>query len=49
MNKKITLVKDTIDIDDLNKLIDWLKTNPKLTKGNLTNEFEKKMVRMVRL
>jgi CDP-6-deoxy-D-xylo-4-hexulose-3-dehydrase len=42
MNKKVTLVKDTIDINDLNKLIDWLKTNPKLTKGNLTIEFEKK-------
>ena len=39
---KITLVKDTIDIDDVNKLIDWLKTNPRLTKGNLTIEFEKK-------
>ena len=42
MNKKITLVKDTIDIDDVNKLIDWLKTNPRLTKGNLTTEFERK-------
>lgn len=42
MNEKITLVKDTIDIDDVNKLIEWLKTNPRLTKGNLTIEFEKK-------
>jgi CDP-6-deoxy-D-xylo-4-hexulose-3-dehydrase len=42
MNEKITLVKDTIDVDDVNKLIDWLKTNPRLTKGNLTIEFEKK-------
>jgi len=42
MDKKITLVKDTIDIKDLDKLIDWLKTNPKLTKGDLTIEFEKK-------
>jgi len=42
MNEKITLVKDTIDIDDINKLIDWLKTNPRLTKGELTIEFEKK-------
>ena len=37
----INLVKDTIDVDDINKLIDWLKTNPKLTKGELTTEFEK--------
>jgi CDP-6-deoxy-D-xylo-4-hexulose-3-dehydrase len=42
MDEKITLVKDTIDVDDVNKLIDWLKTNPRLTKGNLTIEFEKK-------
>ena len=42
MNEKITLVKDTIDIDDVNNLIEWLKTNPRLTKGDLTIEFEKK-------
>jgi CDP-6-deoxy-D-xylo-4-hexulose-3-dehydrase len=41
MDKKINLVKDTIDSEDINKLIDWLKTNPKLTKGELTIEFEK--------
>ena len=41
MSEKITLVKDTIDVEDVNKLIDWLKTNPRLTKGNLTVEFEK--------
>jgi len=38
----IKLVKDTIDITDINKLISWLSTNPKLTKGPLTLEFEKK-------
>lgn len=37
----IKLVKDTIDINDINKLIEWLKTNPKLTKGDLTIKFEK--------
>jgi CDP-6-deoxy-D-xylo-4-hexulose-3-dehydrase len=36
----IKLVKDTIDIEDINVLIEWLKTNPKLTKGDLTIEFE---------
>jgi CDP-6-deoxy-D-xylo-4-hexulose-3-dehydrase len=42
MSKIIKLVKDTIDLDDIEKLILWLKTNPKLTKGDLTVEFEKK-------
>ena len=40
--KNINLVKDTIDENNINNLINWLKTNPKLTKGNLTLEFEKK-------
>ena len=38
----IKLVKDTINFDDISKLIEWLKTNPRLTKGDLTVEFEKK-------
>lgn len=38
----VKLVEDTIDSNDISKLIDWLKTNPKLTKGDLTIEFEKK-------
>ena len=38
----IKLVKDTIDSQDINNLIEWLKTNPKLTKGELTVEFEKR-------
>ena len=37
----IRLVKDTIDTDDIAKLISWLETNPKLTKGEVTKEFEK--------
>jgi CDP-6-deoxy-D-xylo-4-hexulose-3-dehydrase len=36
----IKLVKDTIDFDDITKLIEWLKTNPRLTKGELTTTFE---------
>ena len=39
--KKINLVKDTIDGDDIQKLISWLQTNPRLTKGELTVQFEK--------
>ena len=38
----ITLVKDTIDNDDIDRLVDWLKTYPRLTKGEVTLEFEKK-------
>ena len=41
-NLKIPLVKDTIDMDDINYLIEWLKTNPRLTIGEKTKEFEKK-------
>lgn len=37
----IQLVKDTIDNGDIDKLIEWLKTYPRLTKGPLTIEFEK--------
>ena len=38
----ITLVKDTIDNKDIDKLIDWLKTYPRLTKGKVTLELEEK-------
>jgi len=38
----ITLVKDTIDNKDIDRLIDWLKTYPRLTKGLVTLEFEAK-------
>lgn len=40
--EKITLVKDTIDNSDVDKLIEWLKTYPRLTKGERTLEYEKK-------
>lgn len=36
----ISLVKDTIDKNDINDLIEWLKTYPRLTKGSKTIEFE---------
>lgn len=38
----ISLVKDTIDNNDILELISWLSTNPRLTKGEVTLEFEKK-------
>ena len=38
----ITLVKDTIDNKDVDRLIKWLKTYPRLTKGPVTTELEEK-------
>lgn len=40
--KKIDLVEDTIDNYDIDKLINWLEKYPRLTKGPVTIEFEKK-------
>lgn len=37
----IKLVKDTINKVDISKLIKWLETEPRLTKGNETIKFEK--------
>ncbi|MBS0626298.1 MAG: DegT/DnrJ/EryC1/StrS aminotransferase family protein [Verrucomicrobia bacterium] len=37
---KITLAKDTIDNSDIDHLIEWLKTYPRLTKGEMTIRFE---------
>jgi CDP-6-deoxy-D-xylo-4-hexulose-3-dehydrase len=37
----IPLVRDTIDYDEILLLIEWLKSNPRLTKGKLTEELEK--------
>lgn len=36
----ISLVKDTITHSEVTALADWLKTNPRLTKGVLTQQFE---------
>lgn len=36
------LAEDTIDNKDVDQLIDWLKTYPRLTKGKVTLEFEAK-------
>ena len=36
----INLVKDTIDGEDIQRLISWLETNPRLTKGQLNVQFE---------
>jgi CDP-6-deoxy-D-xylo-4-hexulose-3-dehydrase len=39
---EITLAKDTINREDIDKLIEWLKTYPRLTKGPLTLQLEEK-------
>ena len=38
----IKLVNDTISRGDIRNLIYWLKSYPRLTKGELTPVFEKK-------
>jgi len=38
----IRLVEDTIDNKDIDNLISWLQTYPRLTKGQLTIDFEEK-------
>lgn len=43
----IRLVEDTIDNTDIDNLIEWLKTYPRLTKGPLTIEFEKKFAEWI--
>ena len=42
MGKPINLVVDTIDSKDIDCLVEWLKTYPRLTKGPLTVELEEK-------
>lgn len=43
----IRLVEDTITKDDVDSLIEWLKTYPRLTKGVLTIEFEKQFAEWI--
>jgi CDP-6-deoxy-D-xylo-4-hexulose-3-dehydrase len=45
----IKLVKDTIDKNDINKLIEWLNQDevPRLTKGDLTLELESKWAKKI--
>lgn len=43
----IRLVEDTITRDDVDSLIEWLKTYPRLTKGLLTLEFEKQFAEWI--
>ena len=40
--KRIDLIQDTINNQDIDSLIEWLKDYPRLTKGPKTIEFENK-------
>ena len=44
---KIPLVKNTIDNQDIDKLIEWLQTYPRLTKGELTVTFEEEWSKFI--
>tara|TARA_R100001129_G_scaffold178478_2_gene154319 strand:- start:2582 stop:3742 length:1161 start_codon:yes stop_codon:yes gene_type:complete len=41
MNIKFPLAKETINSEDISALCDWLQSNPRLTKGDLTWDVEK--------
>jgi CDP-6-deoxy-D-xylo-4-hexulose-3-dehydrase len=43
----IRLVQDTIDNKDIDQLIEWLKTYPRLTKGQLTIQFEEEFAKWI--
>ena len=45
--KKIGLINDTIDEKDIDELIEWLKTYPRLTKGELTLQLEKEWAKYI--
>lgn len=45
MKQRFLLAEDTIDQNDIHELIEWLRTNPWLTKGSLTEEFETQCAR----
>ena len=42
METRIKLASNTIPNSHLDRLVEWIKSYPRLTKGNLTNEFEDK-------
>ena len=42
METRIKLASNTIPTSHLDRLADWVKSYPRLTKGNLTKEFEDK-------
>ena len=47
MNIKYPLAKETINNEDINALCDWLKTYPRLTKGDLTWQVEDEWAKFI--
>lgn len=45
--KRIDLIQDTIDNNDVDNLIKWLSDYPRLTKGPVTIEFEEKFANWI--
>ncbi len=41
LNPRWCLAQDTIDRQDIDHLIEWLRTYPRLTKGAVTLDFER--------
>jgi len=46
--KPIHIAEDTIDSQDINRLVDWLQTYPRLTQGKVVKEFEHKWGKWLR-
>ena len=44
---KYPLASDTIDENDIDSLINWLRTNPRLTMGEITKQFERKWADLI--
>lgn len=49
MGRQYRLAEQTIDEEDLQDLIAWLKTNPWLTQGELVHEFERQWAEWLRV
>ena len=47
MNIKYPLAKETINNEDIDALCDWLKSYPRLTKGELTPKVESKWAEFI--
>ncbi len=43
----IKLASETINKTDINQLIKWLKTNPRLTQGSISKKFEKQFAKWI--
>lgn len=44
---RIPLIQNTIPNEEIDQLVDWLKTYPRLTKGEMTLEFERQWAKWI--